>query len=319
MQYNIITIGSATRDVFLVSKQIKLIPSEKFATGVGECVALGTKIELDHLVLTTGGGATNAAATFGNLGFKTATVARIGDDAIGQDVMRDLLAHRVTTELLSIVKGGQTGYSTLLTDPKTGERTALVYRGVSGGLSEHDVSIPKLKTDWLYLTSFGGNIKLATHIINALGNKIKIVWNPGVADIKHGFKAFEPLLQKLFMFNVNLEEARLLFGNEIRIPNSLLLVITDGQRGAHAHLNGTTWFVKGQKRRVISRTGAGDAFGSGMVAGFMKGCGVEDAMRIGLANAQSVIQHYGAKAGILNKWPSAVELKKISVKISNTL
>lgn len=306
--YDIITIGSATRDVFLVSKEIKIM-------GQNECVALGAKIELDSIALTTGGGATNAAATFGNLGFKAATIARIGDDSIGQDVMRELLAHRVSTELLSIVKGGQTGYSTLLTDPKTGERTALVYRGVSGELSEHDVSIPKLKTDWLYLTSFGGNVKLAAKIINALGDKVKIIWNPGAADLKAGYKVFEPLFSKLFMFNVNLQEAKLLFGKEIRIPNSLMLVVTDGEKGAHAHLDGTTWFVKGQKKRVVSRTGAGDAFGSGMVAALMKNWNVEDAMRLGLTNAQSVIAHYGAKAGLLKKWPTKDSLKKIEVKM----
>ncbi len=282
--------------------------------GKNECVALGTKIELDDLVLTTGGGATNAAVTFANLGFKTAIMARIGDDAIGQDIMRDMLAHHVTTELLSIVKGGQTGYSTLLTDPKTGERTALVYRGVSGELSDKDTPISKLKTNWLYLTSFGGNMKLASRIINTLGKKTKIVWNPGTADLKAGLKTFEPLFSKLFMFNVNLEEAKLLFGNEIRIPSSLLLVVTDGEHGAHAHLDATTWFVKGQKKRVVSRTGAGDAFGSGMVAALMKGWGVEDAMRLGLANAQSVIQQYGAKTGLLKKWPTIASLKKIRVK-----
>ncbi len=278
-------------------------------------MALGSKIELDHIALTTGGGATNAAATFGNLGFKTATIARVADDSIGQDVMHDLLAHHVSTELLSVVKGGQTGYSTLLTDPKTGERTALVYRGVSGELSDKDVAIHKLKCDWLYLTSFGGNVKLAAKIINVLHAKVKIIWNPGAADLKAGFKTFEPLFSKLFMFNVNLQEAKMLFGKEIRIPDSLLLVVTDGEHGAHAHLNGTTWFVKGQKKNVVSRTGAGDAFGSGVVAALMKNWGVEDAMRLGLANAQSVIQHFGAKTGLLKKWPAKNSLKTIEVKM----
>lgn len=322
MTYDIITIGAAVRDVFLVSKQIKLLPSEKFLTGVGECVALGTKIELDHLVLSTGGGATNAAATFGNLGFKTAAVARIGDDAIGEEIMADLLSYHITTELLSIIKGGKSGYSTLLTDPKTGERTALVYRGVSGELTEKDLSLKSLRADWLYLTSFGGNMKLAAKIINKLGPSTlrhgsgpsaKIVWNPGAADLKAGFKTFEPLLPKLFMLNVNMEEAQMLFGNEIRIPSSLLLVVTDGEKGAYAHLNGTTWFIMSQKKRVVSRTGAGDAFGSGMVAALMKGWGVDDAMRLGLMNAESVIEHYGAKAGLLKKWPNQKTLRGIKV------
>ena len=88
--YDIITIGAATRDVFLVSNAFVAIKSKKFATGAGECVALGSKIEVSNLVLTTGGGATNAAATFGSLGFRTAAICRVGDDSPGKDVVEDL-------------------------------------------------------------------------------------------------------------------------------------------------------------------------------------------------------------------------------------
>ena len=65
--YDVITIGAGLRDVFLVSDAFVALKSKKFSTGVGECLALGTKIELDDIVLTTGGGASNAAATFGSL------------------------------------------------------------------------------------------------------------------------------------------------------------------------------------------------------------------------------------------------------------
>jgi len=320
---DIITIGSATRDVFLLSKEIQLFPSEKFITGVGECVALGTKIDLDEMVMTTGGGATNAAVTFANLGFKTNIVTRLGDDSAGQDIIQELKALKINTKLINKIKGGQTDYSTLLTEPKGGERTALVYRGVSSAFSEADIPFQKITNPWIYLTSLAGNIKLATKIISRLGSKTRIVWNPGSSEIKAGLMAFKPLFAKLFLLNMNREEATLLFTKDPiehpevlqTLPLTLTVVITDGARGAYAYLDGTCWFAKSQNIKAKSRTGAGDAFGSGVVAGLMKGLGLDDALRLGMLNAQSVIQSIGAKAGILTAWPKKKSLESINVSV----
>ena len=298
MKYDIITIGSATRDVFLVSKEIKII-------GQNECVALGTKIELDHLIISTGGGATNAAVTFSHLGFKTATIARVGQDCSGAEIVGELNDCGVDTRLMSVIPGEQTAYSTLLTESKGGERTILVYRGVSSSFSETDIPWSKIKTDWIYMTSLADNTGLVKKIVDRLGAKTKIVWNPGSADIKKGWKVLKPIVSKLCLLIMNREEADALFGkdNIPTLPKHLTLIVTDGPRGASAHLDGQTWSIKAGRVKTVSRTGAGDAFGSGLVAGLMKGLGIEEAMKVGLTNAESVIQHFGAKTGILKKWP----------------
>jgi sugar/nucleoside kinase (ribokinase family) len=113
--FDIISIGAGTRDVFLVSNKFQMVKSPKFSTGIGECVALGAKIEVESMVHTTGGGATNAAATFARFGLNAATVCRVGDDAIGRDLIIDLHREGVVTTLIQRVEGGITGYSTLLT------------------------------------------------------------------------------------------------------------------------------------------------------------------------------------------------------------
>lgn len=317
MNYDIITIGAATRDAFLISKAFQNVTSDRFETGTGECVALGSKIELNGLTLSTGGGATNAAATFGDLGFKTAVIARVGNDTAAIDVQADLKKHHVSTELLRMVKGDQTAYSTLLVEANGGERTALVYRGASASFTEADLPWNKMKSDWLYLTSLAGNLALIKKLVAKLGTTTKICWNPGSAELNHGLKAFTPLFKHLFLLIMNAEEAKVLFGetNPLDvIPETLTLVITDGNKGATATVAGQSWFVAPSKAKVISRTGAGDAFGSGLVAGLMNGMGLDDALRVGLLNAQGVIQQFGAKEGILKKWPTAKELKQISVR-----
>ncbi|MCH8049493.1 hypothetical protein IH979_02155 [Patescibacteria group bacterium] len=322
--YDVITIGSATRDVFLVSKAFRIIKSSQFPTGAGECVSLGSKIEVDKLVLTTGGGGTNSAVTFSSLGFNTAVITRVGDDAPGKDVIDDLKRHKVKTALVKIIRGGDTGYSALLTT-LTGERSVLVHRGVSSEFTPKDISWSKLKARWIYMTSLAGNVALALRIVRAAKKAgIRLAYNPGSSELKQGLRAMAPIMKHLTVLNLNLEEAQVLARSKTKDPEvlckkialpGLTLIITDGQNGAYAHLDGTTWFVRPHGIKTISRTGAGDAFGSGLVAALANDMGIDDALRVGTINAESVIQSYGAKVGILTSWPSKSHMTKTKVRI----
>lgn len=319
--YDIITIGAATRDVFLVSDQFIALKSKKFATGVGECVALGSKIEIDQVVLTTGGGATNAAATFGSLGFHTATICRVGDDSPGKDIVEDLSRFGVSTHLVRMIKNADTAYSTLLT-MKDGERTVLIYRGTSADFVARDIPTSALaNTKWIYLTSLGGSLALAKKII-ALAHKadVKIAWNPGRKELEHGLKAFAPLLSLVDVLNLNLEEATFLTGKKKLVDIFKLLhsdghvrLVTDGTNGATVYRDGWMAHASTTGVKSVSRTGAGDAFGSGFVAGLIKTNDLNEALRVGMVNAESVIMTYGAKNGILTTWPSPLKKRKVKI------
>lgn len=318
---DVISIGGATRDVFLVSDEFIALKSPVSKTGVLECMNLGSKIELDHLVLTTGGGATNAAATFASLGLKVATVCKVGDDAPGRDVVETLKHDGVKTNLVQHVTNGPTGYSTILT-MKSGERTVLVHRGVSSKFKNADIPWNKLKAKWLYLTSLGGNLTLSKQIIVFAHKKgMKIAWNPGTGELKKGMSSFKSILPFVDVFNVNKEEAQLLTGERtvkamlkaLHRPEKIT-VITDGNKGAYADSPEGRVHVGTTKVKSISQTGAGDAFGSGFVTSLIKGKKISSAIGIGILNAESVIQSYGAKNGILSHVPSAKKIKQLPVK-----
>lgn len=320
--FDFISIGSSVRDVFLISKEFRFIRSDEFPTGIGECVSFGSKIELDKLVLTTGGGGTNSSTTFARLGFKTGIITKIGDDTSGSEVLSQLKADRVNTSMVKTIKNGQTAYSSILT-AQNGERSILVERGVSKTFTDADVTWSKIKCKWIYLTSLGGNSTLALKIAKtAKETKTKIFYNPGYEEIKRGLKAFEPIRKHLDILLLNLEEAQRLTGLETRdiktlaqkiaIPG-LIVLITDGQNGAYGIENDKIWFLRARAVKVISRTGAGDAFGSGVAVGIFSGLNLQDSMRLGLMNAESVIKYYGAKQGILSKIPTSANFKKIKV------
>ncbi len=321
--FDVISIGSATRDAFLISKEFRFIRSDEFPTGVGECVSFGSKIELDKLVLTTGGGATNSATTFARLGLKSAIITKLGDDSSGGEVLAQLKADQVDASMVRTVKGGETAYSSILT-AENGERSILVNRGVAKTFTDTDIPWKKLKTKWIYLTSLGGNYALALKIAKqAKAHGAKIFYNPGYEEVKRGLKAFEPIRKQIDVLSLNLEEAQRLTGLETRDIKTLAhkiagpgmtLLLTDGQNGAYGISGDETWFIRPRAVKVVSRTGAGDAFGSGVVAGLISGWSLPDAMRLGLQNAESVIKYYGAKRGILSKLPTPTSLKKINVR-----
>jgi sugar/nucleoside kinase (ribokinase family) len=319
--FDVITVGAGTRDVFLLSKQFKFIESAQFETGIGECVSLGAKIELDEIVHTTGGGATNAAVTFARLGFRTAAICRVGDDSAGRDLIIDLQREGVGTTLVVRVPGGTTGYSTLLT-AVTGERTVLVYRGVSAEFADKDIPWSECNTRWTYLTSLGGNLELAKKMVScATHSGIQVAWNPGSLEIAKGMKKIAPLLKGVRVFNINREEAEKLSG-EKSLPNIFkrlatignIVLVTDGANGAYAHQNGATFFAATTGVKARSQTGAGDAFGSGFVASFMKTNNIKTALATATLNAESVIKQVGAKAGLLKKFPTATQIAKIKIK-----
>jgi len=318
---DVITIGSATKDVFLVSKDFLLIKSKKFNTGVGECFAFGAKIEVADIFHSTGGGSTNAAVTFANLGLKTAVVTNVGHDLNGAEVVNVLKSKKVNTSLIHTDSKHKTGYSTILLSAK-GERTILVYRGAAGAFETSMLKPGKMKAGWYYLTNVAGNIKFLNSVFKtAQKNKANICWNPGGAELAKGLNVLKPYIRKTAILSLNKEEAARLTGRQnareqLNILGALtpLVWITDGKVGAYLCVAGECYFVPSLGTPALNATGAGDAFGSGFLAGVIKTDSWYKAVAYAILNSDSVIQHMGAKTGILTKQPTDKDLSRVLIK-----
>ena len=93
-KYDIVSIGSATRDVFLNSANFESRRHADSPTGTEQCFPLGSKIEINKMVFTTGGGGTNAAVTFARQGLKTADIGVVGRDFNGRAILEELAKTR---------------------------------------------------------------------------------------------------------------------------------------------------------------------------------------------------------------------------------
>lgn len=324
--YDVVTIGSATRDVFLRSRGAKTIHTEHFATGAGTCIPFGSKIAVDELVFSVGGSAANAAVTFARRGRKTAAISKIGRDAQGDEIVEELKKEKVDTKFIVRDPKELTAYSVVLIMP-SGERSILTYRGAESMLSPADVSVSKLRANWFYMTHLGGNAaalfpKILRHA-ERIGAHVAV--NPGKTQLTMPLAKFRPLLNLIDVFVLNREEAaqvtKLPYKNIDGIFKKLdlwvrgLVVMTDGPKGVIVSDGKTRWRAGVLKeKRVLDRTGAGDAFGSGFVSGLIeKKDNIPYAIQLGSANATSNIEILGAQTGLLRKGQSITKWGKLKI------
>ena len=309
--FDIITIGTATRDVFVKSKEFHVDNDHHVLGGKALAMPLGAKLEISEMHFGTGGGATNTAVTFARQGFRAAAICELGDDTGGGAVIRELKSEGVHTDFIRKSSKDSTGYSILL-HPEGGERTVLVHRVASEKFSYRGLPWDKMGAKWFYISSLAGDVGFLKFLINFAKKKnISIAYNPGGKELKNR-RALLPLLRHLQILIVNREEAALLtdvpFDNERKIfkkwdaASPGINVMTDGPRGVWVS-DGKYIYKAGiyPEKKVVDRTGAGDAFGSGFVAGFMRRGDVEYAMRLGSANATAKVEGVGAKYGLLTR------------------
>lgn len=311
MKFDVAVFGSAFVDVYLTSKDFK-IKKEWL------CQSYGAKIEVDKMVTTSGGGATNVTVGLERLGLQTACVACLGNDEWATFVKKDLKKEGVSQRYLQQSEE-MTSHSTVLVT-KGGGRTILAYRGASNKLSQHRIDWEKLTANWFYVSSLGGNFNLLAKIMRvAKEKKIKVVINPGMNELMAGeqFKEFLPHTELLIL---NLEEAAKLTKHEIKNKEEILkdmaklgsklTAITEGRKGAILLQNKKRIFLPAITSMVVEETGAGDAFASGLIAGLIKFKDLKKALKLGLANGASVVEYFGPKKGLLFEPETEEWLKK---------
>lgn len=316
--YDVISIGSATLDVFIRSKGLEI---EREGGAKDICVRYGAKIPVDELYFESGGGGTNTAVTFTRQDLKTASIVKLADDFSGKKIKEDLEKEGVDTQFIVKDVEEMTDYSTILWAPDGG-RTILVYRGKTK-LEENEIPFDLLETKWFYLSSVEGNFNVIEKCVaHCLGSGIKIAWNPGGNELKQK-DVLSVMLDDITLLNLNKEEMGELIGMGENFEIKELLkkawelpceyvAITDDRNGSYLRKKGENlWWHCGIYEEIprVETTGAGDAFGSGLVTGIIKGFSEEDSLKLASANAGLVVSQVGAKKGILRateteKWLS---------------
>jgi len=227
---------------------------------------VGSKILIENVKFDIGGGGTNTAVAFSRLGLKTGYIGKIGLDTNTKSILDSLKKEKI-------------------------------------------IKLRKIKTKWIYYSSlleksFKTQIQLARYLRKK--RKVKLAFNPSEYLIKRKFEEIKDLLRITEILILNKEEARMLTKDNdlLKGLNRLgpkIIVITDRNKPMQCYdsYSGEIYKLKPNKIKVIERTGAGDAFASGFVAGIIVKKSISECLKLGLRESESVIKYFGAKNKLL--------------------
>lgn len=294
---DIITFGSAVVDIF-VNTDVK--DKGKFLA-----YPIGSKILIKDLKFNIGGGGTNTAVAFSRLHFKTGYIGKLDADFGGRRIL-DLLKEE-NIEFLGKTANEKIlgGYSIIL-DSRENDRTILTYKGINDDIKTSDLKLNQIETKWIYFSSLlGESFKTQEKLAKILHKHgTKIAFNPSEYLIER--ENLKELLKITEILVLNHEEAKLLTKDKnlfegLRKLGPRIVVITNRDKEVYAFDGEKKYSMMPHKLKVVERTGAGDAFASGFVAGQIIGKSINESLKLGLEESESVIKHQGAKIGLIRR------------------
>lgn len=339
MSNEIITIGSATLDVFIEcdSANIVSVFSKDKKTDFMS-FSYGSKLEVEGFSASAGGGGVNTAANFANLGFKTSTIVKLGKDFSKKTILNQIDNLNINSSSVIFDENENSGFSIILMSFQ-GDRTVLAHRGANANLKSQDIDWDLIKkAKWLYIAPLNGNSALLLDELAEFAEKhnVNTALNVGSTNIKQGKETLHKIISTVEILILNREEASMFTGIQVRpdskdfkFSNDIIhvdiiemlkqlksmgakvVVITDGRAGAYAY-DGLKFYHCPEYPAVVASTlGAGDCFASTFVASMeITNWDVNTSLKYASVNAASMVETAGAQKGLLT-------FDEIKSKLSN--
>lgn len=326
--YDVITIGSATMDVFVESDDANIVSvSTKNKKSEFMSYPYGAKVEITEFTSKVGGGGINTAVNFANLGYNTSAIFKIGDDIYSDGILESFKDKNVDLSNIIQDKNLSTGFSIILVSFQ-GDRTVLAHRGANAQLQKSDINFEAIKNaKLLYIAPLNGDsTKVLDDIANfARENNVFVCFNAGSSSLKKGFSYLKKILEDANIVVMNKEEASLAtqihvrpdtreekFSEELihpdikemfkklKVANYQIIVITDGGKGAYAYDGKDFYYCPVFDGPVVSTLGAGDAFASTFCAALGRtNRDIGKALMYASVNSAGVVSEFGATQGLL--------------------
>jgi len=324
----IVTIGSATMDVFVECDDANIVSvRKKDRKSEYMSYSYGSKIEITDFASQVGGGGVNTATNFANLGFSTSAIFKVGDDIYSQGLFEFFKDKKVDLSCVIQDKNDSTGFSIILTSFE-GDRTVLAHRGANAHIRESEIDFDAIKNaKLLYIAPLNGDSnKVLDEIVHfAKKHNTYVCFNAGTTGIKKGFSYLKGILESAQIVVMNKEEASMATGIQLRpdtkdvkyshelihpdlkemfkqlkVSDYQIIVITDGKYGAFAYNGKSYYYCPSFEGPVTSTLGAGDAFASTFCASLAKFDGnIAKSLVAASINSAGVVSEFGATKGLL--------------------
>lgn len=241
-----------------------------------------------------GGSAANTVVALSKMGFSCGYIGKVGQDENGQLLLKSMEG----VDSSHISKDGKSGQTIILLD-KARERTIFVLPGCNDDLTFKEIDLDYAKqAKFVHLTSFAGEIPTNAQIelVKRIGGKVKISFDPGEIHTQKGLVKMVPVVRRSDTVFVTDREIRLLTGEDyVEGVRELLnygpktVVCKLGRRGSYVLSREEEFHVPPSDATPVDRTGAGDVYAAGYLAGRLKGLSImKCAMLATKAAAQSI-------------------------------
>jgi ribokinase len=255
----------------------------------GETIA-APRFEMSH-----GGKGANQAVAAAKLGAAVVMVSKVGDDMLGDGVLRNFEEMNVSTSHVQCVPGQSTGTATILVNDK-GDNCILIVKGANGDLTPDDVE------------RAGGELKTCDLILTQLEVPLETVYATLRFGKRHGVKtALNPAPAVRFI-TPNETELAILTGMPVESEDQIAaaakslvakgletVIVTLGARGSVLATPEGLRRVAPVKVEAIDSTGAGDAFIGSLARYYAAGIGLDAALDKATCYAADSVTKRGAQ------------------------
>ncbi|MGP4694131.1 carbohydrate kinase family protein [Agrobacterium cavarae] len=287
----------------------------------------GNTYFIEELTMAVSGAAGAAAVVAAKYGLNVLAVGGIGDDLMGDWVIRRLGQFGVDTSMMQLCKDVGTSSSIVTTRPD-GQRPALHMRGATGAFIISEADYDKvLDAKVIHMGGTGLMDRMDGERSFQLMKEAKRRGRTTTLDVfaadKKDMANVAGLLPFTDYFIPSIEEAQALSGlrkkEDIgRYFNDLgvqCTVMTMGENGAYYHhVDGTRFHMPAFEIDVVCTCGCGDAFNAGFATGLINGFNAEDATRLGQASSALNASGLGSQAGIADLKTTLAFLERAKFK-----
>ncbi|HEY3419692.1 MAG TPA: PfkB family carbohydrate kinase [Methanomassiliicoccales archaeon] len=284
---DIVGVGSLNQDLIYEVEGLE-IAGRSFIPG-GEVIGTAEQfrsvleeVEREgHLLQKSGGGsAANAVYSMSRMGFCAGFIGTVGNDSEG-----DFLIDSMGKVDCSHVKRAEATGACISLVAET-DRSLILLPNANDSLTvtKDDMDFAN-DSSIVHLSSFVGDpaLKEQIELVRSLNSDVLISFDPGEVYAKKGLDAIHPIIERSNIIFLNERELRSLTGqNGVAGAGDLMrmgpktVVLKMGSAGSTLFSGGGNHFIPAKRVKVMDKTGAGDVYASGFLAGVLRGWGLED-------------------------------------------
>lgn len=304
-------IGSCCVDIIMNVHDVLRFEMASLKQAIKKYTAIeySSKLNVKTVKLAPGGSAANVAANLGNMGLRTSFIGKLGNDLFGKMAADDMARAGAEVDVI-YTDEDSTAVSVILITPFGKDRSILAYKGANNLIQPSEIDrawLAKAKNlQWTSLTSDSGVAAINTCIDAVKANDGTIFGCPSISIIKNNRQAAVRLVERSDVLILNKEEVTELTGSE-NLHEAMqaaldmgprLVSVTDGANGSYI-TDGKTLLKAGvHDITVADTTGAGDAFASGVIMGFLAGKDMHYMITYGSAISALECMVLGVRDGI---------------------